>query len=72
MRKVSLIFTCLICFVGCVNRDLRNQMRAFMSREIVLPSVMSEICRGKIRGVDNMVIDVPTLIMFYGKEEYLK
>lgn len=40
-----------------------------MSREIVLPSVMSEICRGKIRGVDNMVIDVPTLIMFYGKEE---
>ena len=40
-----------------------------MSREIVLPSVMSEICSGKIRGVDNMVIDVPTLIMFYGKEE---
>ena len=40
-----------------------------MSREIVLPSVMSEICSGKIRGVDNMVIDVPTLILFYGKEE---
>lgn len=69
MRKVILIFICFICFVGCGNRDLRNQMRAFMSREIVLPSVMSEICSGKIRGVDNMVIDVPTLIMFYGKEE---
>lgn len=72
MRKLlSLLLWILVCgmiLISCENQRLRKQVKDFMSKEVVLPTELTEIVNGKVRFV-KITVDKPLLIVFYGNDE---
>ena len=70
-RLSNMVLCSVLCnaaFVSCGNQDFRQQMREFMSKEIVMPVELTEIKDGHMCSA-KMTTDEPMLIVFYGKDE---